>query len=140
MDKINDDTIRYHKALHSTSPYSFQIDISGFATEEAKFKGTLTKGTIVYDWLGEWSSKSTLHIEATVDAIEKPAGVSSGSTDQLDKITPIAYVGEGTGDDALKAGQDAAQYYGDRILHKVRSLVPQRITAPEQQLDHDALP
>lgn len=117
--------MRYRKALDPSSPYSFVIDITNFENDKAKFTGTLTIGTDIYDWQGSYSSSSKLHIEATVEDVPLPAGfdpkTSPGSVDELDKITPIAHVGEGIDKNALLAGQDGAQYYGDRILHKVLS-------------------
>jgi len=137
----NNTTMRYHKKMDPTSPWTFTIDITDFGDAlQSKFTGTLVIDNITHDWQGECQGKIELPVTSTKDNIPKPAGLTDadGTISELTQsISAIAAVGEGKDKDALLPGQDGAQYHADKLMVKLmmHALNDAPVLPPQEPLD-----
>jgi hypothetical protein len=109
---------RFHikKAAGNTdfSSWSFDIFVTDIGRESSIFTGSITISGKPFSWEG--TADGVQIIKSAVERFTEvaPAGLKS-SPQELVGISPLAW--EAKGD--LKYGQDAAQFYGDRIQQKV---------------------
>ena len=104
------------KAVGNTdlSAWSFDIYVTDIGRESSSFAGSITiDGT---EWLWEGSADGVQILKSEVErfTVVAPSELK-GSPQELMGISPLAWKAH----EGLAYGQDAAQYYGERITQKV---------------------
>lgn len=97
------------------SDYTFDITVTDFGNQAAKFEGTMNWQGIDYEWTGQCISKGKVDREVTEISLPKPAGLE-GTLQELRDISPLAWKNEGKD---IPRGTDLAQLKGDEVMQKI---------------------
>lgn len=109
-------TFHIHKAAGNTdlSAWSFDIFVTDIGREGSSFTGSITINET--EWLWEGSADGVQTVKSDIERFTEIAPADlKGSPQELMSISPLAWEAH----DKLQYGQDAAQFYGERITQKV---------------------
>ncbi|EOD44494.1 hypothetical protein UCRNP2_8793 [Neofusicoccum parvum UCRNP2] len=107
-------SMHYVKHADHITEFSFDIIVTDFGTDQAAFTGTMTTIQGTYDWYGEFSDRKEVTKKFEKVVTQAPPNLV-GSIAELVGITPVAWKAKGS----VKAGEDAAQKYGDELMNKI---------------------
>ena len=118
-DEKNPNGPLQYKKLNGTglTNYSFNIFISDYGSDKAKFNGTMKYAGVEYEWKGFFVTKKEKEVQNPVINIPKPANLDSAATiDGLHSITPFVWKSDDSGN---QKSNDQAQNFGDKMMNSV---------------------